>query len=444
MAVTVETLDKLERRLTLTLHPDLITKEVTSRLKKISRTVKADGFRPGKVPMNVVIKRYGPSVQQEVMDDQINEALINAITESQLNIAGIVQIAKKETETETETETATDEKKWAFDVIVEVYPEVQLGDLTALEIEHVATTLPDSAIDKTIDIMRKQACTFFERPAGEPATEGDRVTVDFEGKIDGASFEGGKAENFQFVIGENSMPEAFEKAVRGMKQGESKTFLLQFPDTFKNETVAGKEADFLVTLHKLEAANLPALDEAFIQSLGVTEGSIEALRTEIRQNLDRQMNFRLATRNQNTIVETLLNTIELDVPKSLVESELKAMISDAREHRETINTKGSNPDDAPNIATKTFQTRAERRVRLSLIASELARQHQLHPTREQIENKLPEILNHFKNSDLFPNLPLNSEEISSQLKSILMLENVIDFVLSKAKVIHKEISFEDL
>ncbi|MFN9709683.1 MAG: hypothetical protein ACK542_11410, partial [Burkholderiales bacterium] len=138
------------------------------------------------------------------------------------------------------------------------------------------------------------------------------------------------------------------------------------------------------------------------------------------------------------------NTIELDVPKSLVESELKAMISDAREHRETINTKGSNPDDAPNIATETFQTRAERRVRLSLIASELARQHQLHPTREQIENKLPEILNHFKNSDLFPNLPLNSEEISSQLKSILMLENVIDFVLSKAKVIHKEISFEDL
>ena len=436
MAVTVETLDKLERRITLTLQPDLIEKEVSSRLKKISRTFRADGFRPGKVPMSIVINHYGSSVHKEVLEDQINKAFDNAVAETKIKVAGISQITPKE--------NTGEENKWSFDVTFEIYPEVQIGDLTALAIEHISTTIPDSAIEEAIDLMRKEARTFFERPAGEPATDGDRVTVDFEGKIDGVIFNGGQAENFQFVMGENSMPEAFEKAVRGMKQGESKTFLLQFPDHFKNETVAGKEADFLVTLCKIEAGQLPELDQAFIQGLGVAEGTLEALRTEVRSNLQQRLDVSLIVRNQNTVMKALLDAIKFDVPKIFLQSELKDLVSEARENQEPIDIEPSSSGPSSDTPTEAFQAQAEHRVRLSLIADELASQYHLHPTREEIQNQLPDISKYLQNTYQTKKVPFNSTELSSRLKSILMLKNVADFVLSKANVIKKEIPFEEM
>ena len=236
MAVTVETLEKLERRITLTLAADTITNEVESRLKRLSRTVKADGFRPGKVPMSVVSQRYGYSVQYEVMNDKVGQAFAQATAEAKLRVAGAPRISEKET---------APEGQMAFDAVFEVYPEVKLGDLSTAEVERVSTEVTDAAIDKTLDILRKQRRTFAQRPQGEAAAEGDRVTIDFEGKIDGVPFDGGKAEGFQFLIGEGQMLEAFEKAVRGMKTGESKTFPLQFPEDYQGKDVAGKEADFL-------------------------------------------------------------------------------------------------------------------------------------------------------------------------------------------------------
>src|SRR4051794_36278404 len=282
MTVNVETLEKLERKITLTLPVGTIQSEVDSRLKKLARTVKMDGFRPGKVPMNVVAQRYGYSVHHEVMNDKVGEAFAQAANEAKLRVAGQPKI--------TENEKAP-EGQLTFDAVFEVFPEVKIGDLTTAEVEKISSEVSDAAIDKTVDILRKQRRTFAQRPQDAAAQEGDRVTVDFEGKIDGEPFQGGKADDFQFLVGEGQMLKEFEDAVRGMKNGESKTFPLAFPADYHGKDVAGKTADFMVTVKKIEAAHLPEVNDALAKSLGLQDATVEGLRTDIRKNLDREVRF---------------------------------------------------------------------------------------------------------------------------------------------------------
>ncbi|MFZ9511268.1 MAG: trigger factor, partial [Burkholderiaceae bacterium] len=284
MSITVETLEKLERKITLTLPVGTIQTEVDSRLRRLARSVKMDGFRPGKVPLNVVAQRYGYSVHYEVMNDKVGEAFARATSEAKLRVAGQPRITEKEGAPEGEV---------AFDAVFEVFPEVKIADLTGVEIERVNAQVDDAAIDKTLDILRKQRRTFAQRAQAEPAQDGDRVTVDFEGKIDGEPFEGGKAEAFQFLLGEGQMLKEFEQATRGMKSGESKTFPLAFPEDYHGKDVAGKTADFLVTVKKIEAAHLPTVDDAFAKTLGVEGATVQALREDIRKNLERELKFRL-------------------------------------------------------------------------------------------------------------------------------------------------------
>jgi len=241
MSVTVETLEKLERKITLSLPVDTISNEVDKRLKRLARQVKVDGFRPGKVPMNIVAQRYGYSVHYEVMNDKVGELFSQAANEAKLRVAGQPRITEKE---------GAPEGQMLFDAVFEVYPEVKLGELSGLSVEKVTASVDDAAIERTIDILRKQRRTFAQRGLDSAAQDGDRVTIDFEGKIDGEPFQGGKAEDFQFLLGEGQMLQEFENAVRGMKSGESKTFPLNFPADYHGQDVAGKQADFLVTLKK--------------------------------------------------------------------------------------------------------------------------------------------------------------------------------------------------
>src|SRR5664279_2066187 len=284
MAVHVETLDKLERRITLSLPASAITSEVQTRLKRLSRTVRADGFRPGKVPMSVVSQRYGYSVHSEVLNDKVGQVFSEAVNEAKLRVAGPPRITEKEGAPEGEV---------AFDATFEVYPEVKIGDLAAAEVERVSSDVTDEAVVKTIEILRKQRRTFQQRPAADHAAEGDRVTIDFSGTVEGVPFEGGQAEGFQFIIGEGQMLAQFDAAVRGMKTGDSKTFPLQFPADYHGKDVAGKEADFMVTLKKIEAPHLPEVDESFAKALGIGGGTVEALRSDVRKNLEREVKFRV-------------------------------------------------------------------------------------------------------------------------------------------------------
>ncbi|WP_298827628.1 trigger factor [uncultured Piscinibacter sp.] len=432
MSVQVETLEKLERRITLTLPTDTIKSEVESRLKRLARTVKADGFRPGKVPMSVVAQRYGYSVHYEVMNDKVGEKFNEAVNEAKLRVAGAPRITEKEGAAEGEV---------AFDATFEVYPEVKIGDLASAEVERVSTEVTEAAIDKTLDILRKQRRTFQQRAASEGAAEGDRVTIDFEGKIDGVPFEGGKAEGFQFIVGEGQMLEQFDAAVRGMKAGESKTFPLQFPADYHGKDVAGKEADFLVTLKKIEAQHLPEVNEALAKSLGIKEGSVEALRADIKKNLEREVKFRVLARNKSSVMEALIKVAELDVPKALVAGEVDRMTEAARADLKKRGVKDA--DNAP-IPAEIFQPQAERRVRLGLVVGELVRANNLQAKPEQLQAHIEEMAQSYERPAEVVRWYLGDRNRMAEVEAVVIENNVAAFVLGKAKVTDKAVPFDEL
>src|SRR5437867_3551512 len=432
MTVTVETLEKLERRITLTVAADTINNEVESRLKRLSRTVKADGFRPGKVPMSVVAQRYGYSVQYEVVNDKIGQAFSEAATEAKLRVAGAPRITQKE---------EAPEGQLSFDATFEVYPEVKIGDLSAAEVERIGTEVTDGAIDKTLDILRKQRRTFAQRAAGEGAAEGDRVTIDFEGKIDGEPFAGGKAEGFQFLIGEGQMLEQFDKAVRGMKTGESKTFPLQFPADYHGKDVAGKEADFLVTMKKIEAQHLPEVDEAFAKALGIKEGTVEGLRADIKRNLEREVKFRVLARNKAAVMDALVKAAELEVPKSLVTAEVERMTQAARAD---LKQRGIKDADTAPIPAELFQPQAEKRVRTGLVVAELVRSSSLQAKPEQLQAHIEEMAQSYEKPAEVVRWYLSDRQRMAEVEAVVIENNVTDFVLGEAKVSDKTLPFDEL
>lgn len=432
MAVQVETLEKLQRRMTLTVPADDVNREVESRLRKLARTVKADGFRPGKVPMSVVAQRYGYSVQLEVVNDRVGRAFADAAREAALRVAGMPRIAPSE---------GAPEGQLAFDATFEVYPEVKIGDLAAAEIERVDAEVSDAAIDRTIEILRKQRRTFAQRPASEGAAEGDRVTIDFEGKIDGEPFEGGKAEGFQFVIGEGQMLEQFDQGVRGMQVGQSKTFPLKFPDDYHGKDVAGKEADFLVTTKKIEAQHLPEIDDEFSKALGTAEGTVAALREDVRRNLAREVRFRVQARNKAAVMDALSKAAELELPQALVDGELERMVEAARAD---LKQRGMKDADKAPIPEDIFRPQAERRVRLGLIVGELVRANGLQARPEQLQSHIEEIAQSYEKPAEVIRWYLGDRQRMAEVEAVVVENNVAEFVLGRAKVSDKLLPFDEL
>jgi trigger factor len=432
MSVHVETLEKLERRITLTLAASDISSEVETRLKKLARTVKADGFRPGKVPMSVVAQRYGYSVQYEVMNDKLGQAFAQAANEAELRVAGTPNITQKD---------EAPDGQMAFDATFEVYPEVKVGDLSTAEVERIAAEVDDAAIDKTVDILRKQRRTFAQRPAVEGAAVGDRVTIDFEGKIDGEPFAGGKAEAFQFLIGEGQMLEQFDSAVRGMKVGESKTFPLQFPADYHGADVAGKEADFLVTMKKIEAQNLPEVTAEFAASLGIPDGTVEGLRADVKKNLEREVKFRVLARNKAAVMDTLVKVSELDLPKALVESEVERLTESARAD---LKQRGIKDADTAPIPAEIFTPQAEKRVRLGLVVAELVRANSLQAKPEQLQAHIEEMAQSYEKPADVVRWYLSDRQRMAEVEAVVIENNVTNFVLSQAKVVDKSLPFDEL
>ena len=432
MAVTVETLEKLERKITLTLPLTAIQSEVESRLKRLARTVKMDGFRPGKVPMNVVAQRYGYSVQYEVMNDKVGEAFSAAANEANLRVAGQPRISEKESSPEGEL---------AFDAVFEVFPEVRIADLSTAKVEKLKAEVSESAIDKTIDILRKQRRSFAQRAQDAVAGEGDRVTVDFEGKIDGEAFEGGKAADFQFLVGEGQMLSEFESAVRGMKAGESKTFQLAFPADYHGKDVAGKTADFMVTVKKIEAAHLPELNEALARSLNVADETVEGLRADIRKNLEREVKLRLLSRNKQSVMDALVAVAELDLPKASVQSEIERLLEGARAD---LKKRGIKDAEKAEIPEDIFRPQAERRVRMGLVVAELVRANNLQARPEQIKAYIDELSASYEKPADVVRWYYSDRQRMAEAEAVVIESNVTEFVMTKAQITEKEISFDDL
>jgi trigger factor len=416
----------------LTLPVNTIQSEVDVRLKRLARTVKMDGFRPGKVPMNVVAQRYGYSVHYEVMNDKVGEAFSVAANEAKLRVAGQPRISEKE---------GAPEGDLQFDAIFEVYPDVKIADLSVAEVAKLSAEVSDVAIDKTIDILRKQRRTFAQRPMDVAAQDNDRVTIDFEGKIEGETFPGGKAEAFQFLVGEGQMLKEFEEAVRGMKSGESKTFPLSFPEDYHGKNVAGKQADFMVTVKKIEAAHLPEINEALAKSLGIADETVEGLRVDIRKNLEREVKFRLLARNKNAVMDALLANAELDLPKSSVQAELDRMIEAARAD---LKQRGIKDAEKAPIPDDIFRPQAEKRVRLGLVVAELVRTNELQAKPEQLQAHIEELAGSYEKPQDVVRWYLSDNSRMAEVEAVVIENNVTDFVMAKAKITEKAISFDEL
>ena len=439
MATAVENLGKLERRLTLSFPLSDVRTEVEKRLKKQAKTARAPGFRPGKVPLKMVAAQYGYQIESDVLNDKVGQAFNDAANEAQLRVAGMPKIEPKQD---------APEGMLAFDATFEVYPEVTLPDLSNIEIETVKTDVTDAEIDKTIDILRKQRVHFHTKgeagehgDGGEPvAANGDRVTVDFVGVIDGVEFPGGKAEDYAFVLGEGRMLPEFEAATVGLKVGESKTFPLAFPEDYHGKDVAGKTAEFTITLKKLEWAHLPEVDAEFAKSLGIEDGSIEKMREDIKVNLEREVNARIKARNKEAVMDALVKHTEMDVPKVMIEQDSQRL---AEQTRQDMAQRGMDVQSLP-FPADLFATKAERRVRLGLILSQLVSENNLQATQEQVKAQIEDFSQSYEDPKEVLKYYYSDRRRLGEVEALVLEENVVNYVLGKAKVTTKDIAFDEL
>jgi len=442
MATAVETLDKLERRLTITLPLADVQAEVEKRLKVRARTAKAPGFRPGKVPMKMVAAQFGYQVESEVLNDKVGRAFNEAANDNQLRVAGYPSIAPQENE-------AGVEGQLSFNATFEVYPEVVIGDLATAEVVQTKTAVTDVEIDKTIDILRKQRVHYHVKgEAGEhgdggadlSAQAGDRATLNFVGVIDGVEFPGGKAEGFAFVLGEGRMLPEFEAATIGLTVGQEKTFPLSFPEDYHGKDVAGKTAEFTITLTKLEWAHLPAVDAEFAKTLGVEDGDLAKMRTDIKENLEREVGGRVKAQTKNSVMDALLKISEFDVPKVLI-SEDAGRLADMT--RQDMEQRGMNVKDVP-FPTEMFTAQAERRVRLGLILSEVVKQNSLKATFEQVEAQVAEFAKSYEDPKQVMRYYFNDKSRLAEVEALVLEENVVNYVLGKSSVTEKLVPFDEL
>ncbi len=439
MATAVETLGKLERRITISFPLTDVRTEVEKRLKVQARTAKAPGFRPGKVPLKMVAAQYGYQIESEVLNDKVGRAFNDAANENNLRVAGFPNIVPKE-------EAA--EGQLAFDATFEVYPEVIIGDLAAVEIETVQAEVSEAEIDKTIDILRKQRVHFHTKgeagehgDGGEPvAADGDRVTVDFVGSIDDVEFPGGKADGYAFVLGEGRMLPEFEAATLGLKVGESKTFPLSFPEDYHGKDVAGKTASFTITLQKLEWAHLPEVDAEFAKSLGVADGDLAKMREDIKVNLQREVAGRVKARNKEAVMDALVKVAELDVPKTLVSQDSDRL---AEMTRQDMAQRGMNVKDVP-FPAELFAEKAERRVRLGLILSQLVGDNKLQATPEQVKAQIEDFAQSYEDPREVLKYYYSDRSRLGEIEALVLEENVVTYVLGLSKVTSKAVAFDEL
>lgn len=442
MATVVENLEKLERRVTLTIPKSEVQSEVERRLKIRARTTKAPGFRPGKVPLKMVAQMYGYQVESEVLNEKVSGAFNDVASQNQLDIAGQPRFEAKREENDAGDTIAVD-------ATFEVYPEVVYGDLTSLNLEKATCTVGEDEIEQTIAILRKQRSHYHARGEqtnhgdGGPDTsaqDGDRVTVDFVGRLDGVEFEGGKGDDFSFVIGEGRMLPEFEAAAKGMKAGETKTFPLTFPQDYHGKDVAGKTVEFTLTMKKVEWAHLPEVDSYFAQAVGVANGDVDQMYKDIENNLQREVKGRLSAINKNKAMDALLDISPFDVPKVLVEQEVDQLMEMAKRDMAASNIS----PEGINLPRNLFAGKAERRVRLGMIFGKIMKDQNIQASSEMVQAKAEELASSYEQPEMVKNYYLNDRQRRSELEALVLEENVVDYIFSQAQVSEKPMTFDEL
>ncbi len=433
MAANVENLGTLERRVSMSVPLQDIERQVEAKLKQLARNVKMPGFRPGKVPMKLVAQTYGSQVRNEVLGDAVQKSFSDAVREANLRVAGYPKIEPVKNDKPAQAPAALE-----FSATFEIYPEVKVGELSGAPIEQPKVAVDEAAVDRTIEILRKQRARFVA--ASRAARDGDRVTLDFQGTIGGEPFEGGKAEDFVLTLGEGRMLPEFEAAARGMSPGEAKTFSVKFPDDYHGKAVAGKQAEFEIKVKSVQEPQLPELDADFARALGVADGDLDKMRGEIRANVEREVKKRIDARLKSQALDALLAATPVALPKSLVEMEAQQLVQRAQAD---LQSRGVKLEQVP-LAPQHFEETARRRVALGLIIAELARAEGLQPKPAEVRAMVEQEAQSYESPAEVVKWFYMQPQRLSEMEAMALEANVVKWILSKAPVTEKEISFEEL
>jgi len=430
MQANLETISNLERRLNFALPTQEVDGEVSTRLRRLAQTVKMHGFRPGKVPMKVVEQQYGLQVRQEVLADRLNKSFGDAVRDNNLRVAGYPKFEGKP--------TGDAGSNYEYSATFEVYPDVTLASITDTEVNRPVLAVTDAEVDKTIEVLRKQRATFD--PVERAAQNDDLVTIDFTGLIDGQTFQGGDAKDLQMLLGAGRMLPEFEQAVVGLKPGETKSFDLTYPADYHAKEVAGKTAQFSLTLKQVSEPKLPALDAEFAKALGVADGDVEKMRGEVRVNVEREVEARIKARLREQAFKLLNDKASLEIPQSLIEIEMQNL---AQAAQRDLEARGMKIKDVP-LPADILKAQAERRVRLGLILAEVVRANSLQAKPEQVREAVENHAKSFEQPQEVVKWYYSSPERLQEFESAVIEQNVVDWVASSARTQDQPVGFDEL
>ena len=427
MQVSVETTQGLGRRVTITVPAADIQKAVDSELKKAAKTVRIDGFRKGHVPMSMVKQRYGMSVLNDVLGDLMQRNFINAIIENKVNPVGAPDY---------KPEQYKEGEDFVYSVEFEVFPEIELKDLESIEVVKPIVTVKDEDVDNMLETLRKQQAECKDKE-GEVAAE-DRVTVDFNGSIDGEEFEGGKAEDFVLAMGQGRMIPGFEEGLIGHKAGEEFTIDVTFPEDYHAENLKGKKAQFAINLKKVEERELPELTEEFIKRFGIADGSVDGLRAEVRKNMERELKNAIRTRVKSQVIDGLVKANEVDVPAAAVDSEIEVL------QRQAAQRFGGDEKQALQLPRELFEEQAKRRVIVGLLLGEVINSNELKAEDERVKALIDEMASAYEDPSEVVEFYNKNEQLMNNIRNLALEEQAVEKILATAKVTEKETNFTEL
>jgi trigger factor len=422
MQVSVEAGEGLERKLTVQVPAETVEMEVNNRLNSIKNTVKMDGFRPGKVPLKVVKQKYSGTVLQEVAGELMQSSFREALTQENLNPAGDPVI---------HAEDLVLGQVMEYTATFEVYPEVALSPISDLSIEKIEATVDGGDVDKMIEVLRKQKMDWVE--VDRASADGDRISIDFVGTVDGEKFDGGSANDMPMVLGAGQMIPGFEEKLTGLKASDETTFKVPFPEDYAAKELAGKEAEFAVTVKKVEEPKLPEIDEEFAKAFGVESGDTEQLMSDIKANMERELDRKLRTVLKGNVMDALVAANPLDVPAAIVEQEAETL-----KKQTEVQTPGS------TLTVDAFMDDAKRRVQLGLILAEVAKMSSLNIDADMIKARIEEMAQDYDDPDEFVRYYMGNQELLSGVQTLVMEDKVVDWIVDQASVSTKNSTFDEV
>ncbi len=428
MQVSVESGEGLVKRLLVNLPADKVNELIDAKLKEAVRTVRMDGFRPGKVPMRVVKQRYGEQIRQDVYGELIHSSFYEAVTQENLQPVGEPSIELREDDAD---------GGLAYTATFEVMPELEIADLSALEIKRPQTEVVDDDVENMIEKLRQQRTEWTD--VDRAAQNEDRVTMDFTGYMDGEAFEGGTASDIPLVLGSGTMIPGFEEGLVGAKAGENLELELKFPEDYRVEHLAGKDVSFKVEVKAVAEPELPEIDQDFVQALGVEDGTEESLRKEIRENMEREVRQKIKARTKEQVMDALLEANEISVPSAMVSQEAAALKQQTQQEMSQ-----SGQQSTVDLPLSVFEPQAERRVKLGLLVGEIMRGNELEVDQARVDEAIAEQAATFEDPDEIIQWYKENEQARSSVENVVLEDQVVDLILEQAKVDEENLSFDEL